>query len=162
MTKKQSKLTIKQATIISIIISAIYFIFTFMSGIEQKPIGEFVYAYWGIGCFGGTMLSFIFFYFLIFKVDERKIEAEEKEIENAIIKSLSYVDFKEVYFISNEIGSKMIMMSQILKNEGCRFYIRLTEDNNIYLIVKDKHEEEVYSTEIMNFVYFISNFKFEK
>ena len=54
------------------------------------------------------------------------------------------------------------MIRQILQKEGCKFYAKLTENKNIYLIVKDKHNEEVYSVEIENHVYFNSNFKFEE
>ena len=51
---------------------------------------------------------------------------------------------------------------KILQKEECKFYAKLTENNNIYLIVKEKHNEEVYSAEIENHVYFNSNFKFEE
>lgn len=44
----------------------------------------------------------------------------------------------------------MDMIIQILEKEGCKFYAKLTENNNIHLVVKDKHNEEVYSVEIEN------------
>ena len=55
-------------------------------------------------------------------------------------------------------GSHIDMMNKILQKEECKFYAKLTEDNNIYLIVKDKHEE-VLSEEIQNYVYFNNKFK---
>ena len=66
-----------------------------------------------------------------------------------------------MYFLAKGYGSDINIMRQILQKEGCKFYAKLTE-KNIYLIVKDKHNEEVYSGEIENHVYFNSNFKFEE
>ena len=57
---------------------------------------------------------------------------------------------------------KMDMIMQILQKEGCKFYAKITENNNIHLVVKDKHNEEVYSVEIENLIYFNSNFKFDE
>ena len=54
------------------------------------------------------------------------------------------------------------MMNKILQKEECKFYAKLIENNNIYLIVKDKHNEEVFSEEIENHVYFNHNFKFKE
>ena len=56
----------------------------------------------------------------------------------------------------------MDMIMQILQKEGCKFYAKLTENNNIHLVVKDKHNENVYSVEIENLIYFNSNFKFDE
>lgn len=54
------------------------------------------------------------------------------------------------------------MMKKILRKEECKFYAKLTDNENIYLVVKDKHDEEVYDTKIENYDYFDSYFKFHK
>ena len=88
-------------------------------------------------------------------------ERKKQEIQNK--KNLSYTDFKQVYFfLGQTYGSHIDMMSQILQKEECKFYTKLETNNNILLLVKDKHNEEVYKKEIGNYSYFYSHFKFEK
>lgn len=103
---------------------------------------------------------------MIFNLDDIKDkERLKREVKDEIFEKLSYTVFKEVNFvvsIEEKHDSKINMMRQILKNEGCRFYAKLTEDDNIYIVVKYKHDEEVYSTCIENVIYFDSNFKLEK
>ena len=155
MVKKRSKksLTSKQANRISLIISAIYLIVSLIRGIIEKPTGDNAVYYWTIGCMVGTAFIYFVFYFVIFK-------GEDKVTEGVTMQYLSYTDFKEVYFLAEGFGSDIDMMRKILQKEGCKFYAKLTENNNIFLIVKDKHNEEVYSAEIENHVYFNSNSKF--
>lgn len=164
MAKKRSKknLTSKQANKISLIISAIYLILSLIKGIIAKPTGDMAVYYWTIGCIVGTIFIFFVFYFVIFKGEDKVRKERTKEIEIATIQYLSYTEFKEVYFLAEGFGSDINMMRKILQKEGCKFYAKLTENNNILLIVKDKHNEEVYSAEIENHVYFNSNFKFEE
>lgn len=166
MANKRSKknLTSKQVNRISLIISAVYFIYALVNGIISKPsaTSEKELMYWVIGCMIGTIFIYFVFYCLIFKGEYKEKEERAKEIEIATIQYLSYTDFKEVYFSAEGFGSDIDMMRKILQKEECKFYAKLTENNNIYLIVKDKHNEEVYSAEIENHVYFNSNFKFEE
>lgn len=164
MAKKRSKknLTSKQANRISLIISAIYFACSLVNGIVSKPTGDNAVYYWAIGCISGTVFIYFVFYFVIFKGEDKESKESTKEIEIATIQYLSYTEFKEVYFLSEGFGSDIDMIRKILQKEGCKFYAKLTENNNILLIAKDKHNEEVYSAEIENHVYFNSNFKFEE
>lgn len=164
MAKKRSKqnLTSKQANRISLIISVIYFIYTLVNGVISKPTGDFAVYYWTLGCIVGTVLIYFVFYFVIFKVEDKVRKERAKEIEIATIQYLSYTEFKEVYFSAEGVGNDIDMMRKILQKEGCKFYAKLAENNNILLIVKDKHNEEVYSAEIENHVYFNSNFKSEE
>lgn len=164
MAKKRSKqnLTSKQANRISLIISVIYFIYTLVNGVISKTTGDFAVYYWMLGCIVGTVLIYFVFYFVIFKAEDKVRKERAKEIEIATIQYLSYTEFKEVYFSAEGFGNDIDMMRKILQKEGCKFYAKLAENNNILLIVKDKHNEEVYSAEIENHVYFNSNFKFEQ
>lgn len=164
MVKKRSKknLTSKQANRISLIISAIYLIVSLIRGIIEKPTGDNAVYYWTIGCMAGTAFIYFVFYFVIFKGEDKVREERAKVTEGVTMQYLSYTDFKEVYFLAEGFGSDIDMMRKILQKEGCKFYAKLTENNNIFLIVKDKHNEEVYSAEIENHVYFNSNFKFEE
>ena len=159
--RNKKKLNSKQANRISLVISTIYFIYAFVNGIISKPIGDQAVYYWMIGCVVGTILIYGVFYYFVFKGEKKVREERTKEIEIVTAQYLSYTDFKQVYFLAKGYGRDINMMRQILQKEGCKFYAKLTENKNIYLIVKDKHNEEVYSVEIENHVYFNSNFKFE-
>ena len=149
--RKKRKINSKQANIISLIISGIYFIYMLISGLISKPVGDFAVTYWSIDCVVGTLLIYVIFYILIFK----------GEVNVAIKQCLSTTDYKQVYLLY-ESCDIMNMITKILQKEGCKFYAKLTEDNNVHLIVKDKHDEEVYSTEIENPFYFDKNFKFDE
>lgn len=163
MAKKRNKkkLSSKQADRISLAIAAIYFICGLVRGIIEKPSGDLAIAYWFIVGIG-TLAIYLIFYFFIFKGEDKEIDERYKETEFVTIQQLSYTDFRQVYFKINDSGSHIDMMRKILQKEGCKFYAKLTENNNIYLIVKDKHDEEVYSREIENYIYFNYNFTFEE
>ena len=163
MANKRSKkrLNSKQANRISLIVSAVYFSCAYVNGIISKPTGDFAGYYWCIGAGVGTALIYFVLYFLIFKGDDKKNEEETEKIKRATMEKLSYTEFKQVYLVFRNSGSAVIMIEQILQKEGCKFYARLNENNNIYLIVKDKHNEEVYSAEIIQYDYFASNFTFK-
>ena len=91
----------------------------------------------------------------------KEIELED-EMKIITVQHLSYTDFKQVYFLVADDGSYIInMMNKILQKEECKFYAKLTENDNIYLIVKDKHDEEVFS-EVIDYVYFNYNFEFKE
>ena len=160
--RNKKKLNSKQANRISLVISTLYFIYILVNGIILKPTGEIAVCYWFVGCIVGTIFIYFAFYFFVFKGEEREREERTKKIEIVTAQYLSYTDFKQVYFLVKEYGSHIDMMRQILQKEGCKFYAKLTKNKNIYLIVKDKHNEEVYSVEIENYVYFNSHFKFEE
>lgn len=163
--RNKKKINSKQANQISLIISAIYFICIFIKGLVSKPVGDFAVYYWAIGCVTGTIFVYFIFYFLIFKGDDKLREEKEQKFEVAIKQCLCNTDYKQVYFhyeSYEDVEDVMNMIIQILKKEGCKFYAKLTENNNIHLVVKDKHNEEVYSAEIENLIYFNSNFKFDE
>lgn len=159
--RNKKKINSKQANQISLIISAIYFICIFIKGLVSKPVGDFAVYYWVIGCVAGTLLIYFIFYYFVFKGEDKNIVEREQQIEIATRQCLSKTDYKQVYFLY-EGCDIMDMIVQILKKEGCKFYAKLTENNNIHLVVKDKHNEEVYSAEIENLIYFNSNFKFDE
>lgn len=151
--RNKKKLNSNQANGISIFISILYFLCMLVYGVISHPTGEDAFYYWLIGCFIGTTFIYLIFYYMIFKGDEAEDKERIKEIKNATMQCLSYTDFKQVYVIGLDN-----IMNEILQKEECKFYAKLTEGNNIYLIVKDKHEE-VLSEEIQNYVYFNNKFK---
>lgn len=160
--RNKKKLDSKQANRISLLISTVYFIYVLVNGLISKPTGDQAVYYWTMVCAIGTILIYFVFYYMIFKGDDRKLEERVKEMEIVTAQYLSYTDFKQVYFLVTDDGSHIGMMNKILQKEECKFYAKLTENNNIYLIVKDKHNEEVFSEEIANHVYFNHNFKFKE
>lgn len=159
--RNKRKLSSKQANIISLTISAMYFICGFISGVISKPTKEYEVMYWGIGCVVGTALIYMFFYCFIFKVEDKKAEEKRKKDEFVTMQYLSYTEYKKVYFLPKVYGMEITMMRKILQKEGCTFYAKITENKNIYLIAKDKHDEVVFESEIDSY-YFNSSFKIEE
>lgn len=124
--------------------------------------GEQALYYWGVGCALGTIFIYLFFYYMIFNGENRAYEEKIEEMKIVTLSYLSYTDFRQVNFLVTDARSYIDMMNKIIQKEEYKFYAKLTENNNIYLIVKDKHNEEVFNDEISNYVYFNHYFKFEE
>ena len=157
--RNKKKLDSEQAIRIrtSWLISTVYFICVLVIGLILKP--DQAVNYWLTFGITGTVAIFNVSYFMIFNDSVIELEDEMKIIT---VQHLSYTDFKQVYFLVADDGSYIInMMNKILQKEECKFYAKLTENDNIYLIVKDKHDEEVFS-EVIDYVYFNYNFKFKE
>lgn len=157
--RNKKKLDSEQAIRIrtSWLISTVYFICVLVIGLILKP--DQAVNYWLTFGITGTVAIFNVSYFMIFNDSVIELEDEMKIIT---VQHLSYTDFKQVYFLVADDGSYIInMMNKILQKEECKFYAKLTENNNIYLIVKDKHDEEVFS-EVIDYVYFNYNFEFKE
>ena len=157
--RNKKKLDSEQAIRIrtSWLISTVYFICVLVIGLILKP--DQAVNYWLTFGITGTVAIFNVSYFMIFNDSVIELEDEMKIIT---VQHLSYTDFKQVYFLVADDRSYIInMMNKILQKEECKFYAKLTENDNIYLIVKDKHDEEVFS-EVIDYVYFNYNFKFKE
>lgn len=102
----------------------------------------------------GSVLA-LFIYYLLLHLTGLS-DYEEKEKAKSF---LSKDNFTEVGFFINSSISEAKMLSSILKAEGCKFYAKLAEDDNVLLIVKDKNDDEIYSSTILNYLYFTSHFK---
>lgn len=161
--RKKKKINSKQqVNRISFIISGIYFVCVLIKGIILKPVGDFAFSYWLMGCFGGTIfIYFMFRVIFILKLQDKIDFEKEQEIRQYLDKYLSNECYTQVYFRYENCNSIRDMIIKILQKEGCKFYAKFIE-NNIHLIVKDKHNEKVYSAEIKNLNYFKSNFKFDE
>ena len=159
--REKKELNSKQASKISWTISKVYFNFMIVGGVIAKPTGDQA-GTWLVSLIVGSLLIYVFFYYVIFDGIHREDEEKSKKIEDKTIQNLSYTDFREVYFLVTDEGSHIDMMKKILRKEECKFYAKFTDNENIYLVVKDKHDEEVYNAEIENYDYFNSHFKFHK
>ena len=160
--RNKKKLDSEQAIRIrtSWLISTVYFICVLVIGLILKP--DQAVNYWLTFGITGTLVIFSVSYFMIFNDFERVLKDEVIEMKIITAQHLSYTDFKQVYFLVADDRSYIInMMNKILQKEECKFYAKLTENNNIYLIVKDKHDEEVFS-EVIDYVYFNYNFEFKE
>ena len=160
--RNKKKLDSEQAIRIraSWLISTVYFICVLVIGLILKP--DQAVNYWLMFGITGTLVIFSVSYFMIFNDFERVLKDEVIEMKIITAQHLSYTDFKQVYFLVADDGSYIInMMNKILQKEECKFYAKLTENDNIYLIVKDKHDEEVFS-EVIDYVYFNYNFEFKE
>lgn len=158
--RNKKRLNSKWANRISMAISIMFFMSMFVTAIAMNMDGVWSWVMLcGLATLG-TAIVYTIFYVIIFKGEDRKAAEDFIEKENIVLKYLSYIEFKQVYFFIKVDGDNIDMMRKILQKEECKFYAKLMENNAIYLIAKDKHNEEVYSTEIKNYVYFYSNFKF--
>lgn len=156
--RNKRKLTLKQAYHISWLAVLIYAILTIICGIYLKPTGDkFLLSFVG-GCF----FVFILFYFIILNVPDKERDERQKEIESRNMQRLSSTRFMQVYFDPENTGGTTKIMMTILKNEECNFYAKLTENNCIHLIVKDKYNEEVFNEKINNHLFFYNNFEFQE
>ena len=72
---------------------------------------------------------------------------------------LSKEKFTEVSYTTSATHTEAKMLSIILKAEGCRFYAKLTEDDNIRVVIKDKNDSKIYDAIFTNYLYFTSHFK---
>jgi len=89
-------------------------------------------------------------------------EDEKKESVNTFLNKKEYTEilFSPSSVDSDDIEDSRIEMAlAIFEAERCRFYGKITEDDNIRLIVKDKYDNKLYDTEIENYDYFNLNFK---
>lgn len=98
-----------------------------------------------------SILLFAFLFFIVFKIPA----LERKEATDELLNDLSKSDFTQVYL--NIETDEIIQL--ILQNEECKFFAKLTEDNNIVIIAKDKYDKEVYKEEVGNPLYFYDHFK---
>ncbi len=160
--KKKLNLSSKQANKITLTIIGIYLILVIINGIVNQKIIHDQSSYWCMLCTGGPLIIYITFYHFIFRGHDKELIEERNRIKTTTIPQLSYTDFRQVYFFLSSSGDAIAKIMQILRKEECKFYAKLNENDTIYLIVKDKYNEEVYSSEIENYTYFNSHFKFEK
>lgn len=160
MAKKQNKrkLTSKQATRISCLITLILDILALIRAISLKPSGDDV-VYLIVLLLLGSLYVFFMLCIFIFKVPDRISEERFKKMELKNSHILSSTTFTQVYFCPEDTGGTIDIMMTILRNEKCNFYAKLTENNSINLIVKDKHNEEIFNEIIDNHLYFANNFK---
>lgn len=160
--RNKSKLTSKQATRISLLITLTYVIYTIICGICFKPTGEEIIYYFFVNFLIGSCFIFFIFYCIIFKVPNKESDERRKKAEIRNIQRLSSTNFTQVYFDPEDTGGNIDIMMTILKKEGCIFYAKLTENNCIHLLVKDKHAEEVFNEKIDNHLFFYNNFELQE
>lgn len=159
--RNKQKLTSKQATCVSWLITLILAILTIIRRISIKnPKDDLVYLL--LFTLLASLYVFIMLYIVIFKVPDKKRDERRKEIELINIQHLSSTKFTQVYFDPEDTGCSIDIMMTILKEEGCIFYAKLIEYNWIHLIVKDKHNEEVFNVEIPDHLFFYNNFEIQE
>lgn len=158
--RNKRKLTLRQAYHISWLAVLIYAILTIIRGIYLKPTGDQFVTYLFVNFGAGIFCISILFYFFILKVPDKESDERQKKAEIRNIQRLSSTVFTQVCFCPTDTGGNMEILMTILQNEGCTFYAKITENNCIHLLVKDKHDEEVFNEKIGNHLYFALNFKF--
>lgn len=156
--KQRRKLSLKGAKRLMWTIVAIYAIF--MATIVIMEAGDDWFLNILVALGGGLAVSMVSYIVL---VEPRKREEDYERLETEIRQHLSSGEFRQVYLRERYTGSDYNeMIKQIMKAEGCQFLVKLITKGTIQLAVRDKHEEEVYSAKINNFIYFDNYFKFEE
>lgn len=106
--RNKKKINSKQANQISLIISAIYFICTFIKGLVSKPVGDFAVYYWAIGCVVGTLLIYFIFYEIIFRGEDIARSERERQVEVATRQCLSKTDYRRKFISYMKVAIKWI------------------------------------------------------
>lgn len=92
----------------------------------------------------------------------REIDVNIEEDKTKIKKYLSHTDFTEVYLnIDYKPGDITNMLIDIIETERCRFYAKLSKNDNIIIIAKNQKYEDIYWNEISNPIFFTTYFKFD-
>lgn len=158
--RSKRKLTSKQATHISWLVTLIFTVFMIIKGISSKPTGD-EWIYMLVFLLLGSLYVFLIFYIIVLKVPDRISEERLKKIEIKNSRILSSTNFTQVYFYPKDTGGTIDIVMTILKNEGCIFYAKL-DGKLIHLIAKDKYNVEVFNEKIENHLYFTCNFKIQE
>ncbi len=100
----------------------------------------------------------IYIILYLYTVHPKVLKEEMKEEMSDIAKNLSKNSFTEIYYKFQNSNDTILV--EIVKNNQCKFYAKLDEDqdDNIIIIAKNKSEEEVYRTVTKNPKYFLYHF----
>ena len=152
--RNKNKLTSKQATTIALLLTGAVFLLFILIGILGTKFD--IISIIGMSAMMSLIAFVIFSVFL--NVNEKESQEEYERIKSEILQSLSKESFTRVYYIFEDKSDITDMFKQILENQECRFYAKLSKEESIILIAKNKHSEEVYNCEIKNYRYFDANF----
>lgn len=157
--KKRIKkgLTIKQAKIITSIIAVILFIL-FTTPIITVAVINNLGIYELVLALLFDCLAIVIFSALCWEVLE--FTAKDSKEKMVAIGYLNREEFTEILFVPKEnLGSETEMISAILRKVDCKFFAKLTDNDEIILLLKDKENNEIYHCEISNYTYFNLRFK---
>ena len=162
--KFRDALTIKQARKLSVIcslisvlvISTLFTLIVF--GIHLTSLIPFTLFF---------ICSFPFIidiFYIVFDGPYKEKTAEGKAADQVIISkfNLTTTDYTEVRYkyekaIKETVEAKLFMT--ILTNSACRFLVKLTEDEKIDVVVKDKDKNIIYIEILDDFDYFKNHFE---
>jgi len=139
---------------ITAIVTAILYLGYIALGINLSPNSN-MHIFFILAALGLFSVLALLIYSILIRLAGLQ-DYKKKEIVDTF---LSKDKFTLLTFFLNCSNSEADMLSAILKAEGCKFYAKLTEDDNILLIVKDKNDDEIYNTIISNYLYFTNHFK---
>ena len=94
---------------------------------------------------------------LLFDVDLKK--AKQRVITKYSLTKDSYTELNYIQEDFEHTSSNPKMLAKIVDNYNCKFYAKLTNDEKIELIVKDKDENIIYTEILHNFIYFENHFE---
>lgn len=159
-------LTAKQAYNYSLIVSSVLaLILAVLLSISLWPIFEVR------GIIGGVLLALMafigfysFFYYLVFNGDnkrwsEKHASAKQRVINNLNLNTETRVRVKYNFKKMLENVSDQEMLARLLEIPEYRFYLKLTGNENVELIVTDKYNYIVSVDTITNFVYIETYFE---
>lgn len=136
----------------AIIATILYFIFITLV-INLTPNNNHIFvmlaSLFMFGCFA------LFIYYLLLHFAGLS-DYKEKEEVSVLLSKDKYTELS--FFL--DVGSyEAKILSDILKAEGCKFYAKLIEDDNINLVVIDKNNNKIHDSIIPTYFYFKAHFK---
>lgn len=105
-----------------------------------------------------SWIAYELIYEIIFKGSERKEMEERQKSKEEVEKLLAREELTEVFFLEPS-GDMEKMVKTILHKEGIKYFAKLGKKDEIELIVKNKNEEEIYKTKIIDYVFYLKNFR---
>lgn len=154
MKNRIKNLTPSKIKRITAIITTILYLAYIALGINLTPNSNY-HIIFMLAALGLFSVFALFLYYTLLRIAGLH-DYKQKEKTNTF---LSKDKFTELSFFLNCGESEAKILSAIIHAGGYKFYAKLTEDDNILLIVKDKNNDEIYNTIISNYLYFTNHFK---
>jgi len=154
MKNRIKKLTPQKIKRISAIITTIMVLGYIFIGVSLKPISIYSLLLILPAFVLGSAVAVLIYYLLLHLAGLG--DYKEKEEVSVLLSKDKYTELS--FFL--DVGSyEAKILSDILKAEGCKFYAKLIEDDNINLVVIDKNNNKIHDSIIPTYFYFKTHFK---
>lgn len=110
-------------------------------------------------CLLGLFAMFCPIFYLLFDLHAKEKTEQCKTINQEF--NLTTTDYTEVRYNYEKALEKIDeaeLLTAILTHSACRFFSKLTEDEQIEVVIKDKDENIIYTQTLHDFEYFENHF----